>query len=73
MSIFEENRKPEDIFLVWTKLGHFLAHIDGATDETITLRSIYKLILASMIPVKCTDVLVLKREEIFVLYKIGSD
>lgn len=71
MNKFNDYRKPEDLFLVWTPEGHYIAKIDEATTETITLRAVYKLILSSMIPNKCSDVLVLKREDIFVLYKIG--
>ena len=72
MSKFEECVKENDLYLIWTKMGHYICKIDGATPETVTLRTVYKLILSSMIPVRCIDVLVLKREEIFILYKIGS-
>ena len=72
MPRFDECRKNGELYLLWSPQGHYIAQIDGATPETVTLRTVYKLILSSMIPVRCIDVLVLKREEIFILYKIGS-
>ena len=63
----------DSLYVIWTEHNHFIAKIVGYTDDFVTLGMVYKLILSSMIPVPVSEVLVIKREDIFVLCKIGDE
>ena len=64
---------PDEFFVVWTPLGYYIAQFDSRTKDTIALHAVYKLVTGSMIPVRCCDVMIMKREDVFLLFQIKGD
>lgn len=68
------NEKEIEKFYVCATLdGWYITKIGGSTETTVTLYTVYRLITGSFIPVPVSEVLVVPREDLFVLYELNGE